>query len=65
MTSLVLPRALARIAVLGLVVFGACRSIGVRSGGGEVCATWTAKRYNVDSGEVVNLLPWEKCFRVP
>lgn len=40
--------------------------MGVQDGGGdEVCVTWTGKRYDVASGDVVDLLEWEKCFRVP
>lgn len=38
----------------------------VRDGGGEeVCVRWTGKRYEVDSGEVEDLLEWEKCFLAP
>jgi phosphodiesterase/alkaline phosphatase D-like protein len=31
-------------------------------GGEEVCITWTGKRHEVDTGRVVDLLEWSKCF---
>ncbi|MFB6249985.1 MAG: alkaline phosphatase D family protein [Salinibacter sp.] len=34
-------------------------------GGDEVCITWTGKRYEVDTGRLVTLLEWTKCFSAP
>jgi alkaline phosphatase D len=31
-------------------------------GGDEVCISWTGKRHEVDTGRVVDLLEWQKCF---
>ncbi len=35
------------------------------TGGDEVCLTWTGKRHEADTGRVVNLLEWQKCFPSP
>jgi len=34
-------------------------------GGEEVCITWTGKRHEIDTGRVVDLLEWRKCFPAP
>ena len=31
-------------------------------GGEDVCITWTGKRHEIDSGRVVDLLEWQKCY---
>ena len=32
------------------------------NGGEEVCITWTGKRHEIDTGQVIDLLEWRKCF---
>lgn len=31
-------------------------------GGDQVCVTWTGRRYEYDTGHVVGLVTWQKCF---
>jgi alkaline phosphatase D len=35
------------------------------TGGEEVCITWTGKRHEIETGQVVDLLEWSKCFSTP
>jgi alkaline phosphatase D len=31
-------------------------------GGDEVCITWTGKRHEINTGRVIDLLEWQKCY---